>query len=296
MLTSNKLKLFFQYYTPQKTLTQLMGWLANSKIKLIKNSFIKIFCYFYKIDMTEAVEQNPLNYPTFHDFFIRRLKPNARIINSEKNSITSPADGVISQMGQITHGKLIQAKGKDYKLEALLVNNQELVEKFQDGFFQTIYLAPHNYHRVHMPVSGILRKMIYVPGKLYSVSLFTAENIPDLFAKNERVICLFDTEFGPMAVILVGAMIVGSINTVWAGNITPGDHARKNKVFSIDYADNNNHPENAIKLEKGAELGYFSLGSTVITLFAKESIHWDETISENQSIQMGEKIANGTAI
>lgn len=272
-----------------------MGWLANSKNKFIKNSFIKIFCYFYQINMAEAVEQNPLNYPTFHDFFIRRLKLNARAIASDKNSIASPADGVISQMGKITQGKLIQAKGKDYKLEALLVNNQELVEKFQDGFFQTIYLAPHNYHRVHMPVSGILRKMIYVPGKLYSVSLFTAENIPDLFAKNERVICLFDTEFGPMAVILVGAMIVGSINTVWAGNITPGDHARKNnEVYSVDYSAD--QPEQAIQLEKGAELGYFSLGSTVITLFSKESIRWEEAISENQNIQMGEKIANGTTI
>lgn len=190
-------------------------------------------------------------------------------------------------MGKITKGKLIQAKAKDYTLEALLANDKALAEKFTDGLFQTIYLAPHNYHRVHMPVSGILRKMIYVPGKLFSVSLFTADNIPDLFAKNERVICLFDSEFGPVAVILVGAMIVGSISTVWAGNITPSDHARKNnKTYSVDY------PDAAIKLEKGAELGYFSLGSTVITLFAKEQINFVETLGVNHVIQMGEKIAN----
>ena len=268
-----------------------MGALACSKHHIIKNYFIKIFCYFYKINMLEAIEEQPLNYASFHDFFIRRLKEAARPIDQASNTVASPADGTISQQGILNQNQLVQAKGQTYTLDALLANDQEWAKKFQHGLFQTIYLAPHNYHRVHMPVAGVLKKMIYVPGKLFSVSLFTAEHVPDLFVKNERVVCFFDTELGPMAVILVGAMIVGSIHTVWAGKITPKNRSHKNQIESIDYP-----IDNAIKLEKGAELGYFSLGSTVITLFSQDKISWLETLNEHQSIQMGEKIANGNRV
>lgn len=305
MFASVKFKLFIQFYIPQKKLTQLMGFLANSKLFFIKNSFIKIFCYFYKINMGEAIEEKALSYTSFHDFFIRRLKASARPIASNLQSITSPADGTISQLGKINCNKLIQAKGRTYTVESLLADDMEWARKFHNGEFNTIYLAPSNYHRVHMPVAGKLRKMIYVPGKLFSVSLFTAEHVPDLFARNERVICLFDTDMGPMAVILVGAMIVGSISTVWAGQITPFKSAdtkkrtRTNKIYSVDYPNSPGEVagvDQSINLEKGAELGYFSLGSTVITLFAKDQIEWTDNISENHIIQMGEKIANGNRI
>ncbi|MCD8524665.1 MAG: archaetidylserine decarboxylase [Gammaproteobacteria bacterium] len=235
--------------------------------------------------MAEAIEKNPLAYDTFHDFFIRRLKAEARPIHNNKNNILSPADGRLSQHGFLDEDTLLQAKGKPYSVSALLAHDQILAHNFYGGAYGLIYLAPHNYHRVHMPLAGNLLKMIYVPGKLYSVSPTTAENIDGLFAKNERVIIIFETSIGKMAVILVGAMIVGSISTIWAGKITPPRKQRS--VTHIDYEEQN------IRLSAGQELGYFSLGSTVIVLFQKNTIEWNSGL-ENTEIQMGQNLGHTT--
>ena len=268
-----KFKLFIQHVIPHFLLTQLMGYLASSKNRLLKNVFIKIFSKCYDINMCEAVEENALAYPTFNDFFIRRLKEGARPIGE---GVVSPADGGLSQSGRIRGGELIQAKGQKFTLNDFLVGDKQLVDCYQQGSFATIYLAPHNYHRVHMPLTGTLKKMIYVPGKLFSVSPLTAQNIPNLFARNERVIAHFDTEQGPMAVVMVGAMIVGSISTVWAGQITP---PRRGRVNSIDY-------DAPITLKKGDELGYFSLGSTVVMLFG-QSVDWCGDLA---TVQVGQAL------
>ncbi len=264
-------------------LTVILGRLANSRIPLIKNLFITIFCHCYTINMAEAVEEKALAYPSFHDFFIRRLKVSARPIFHDVDAILSPADGTLSQYGALEKHQLLQAKGKSYSVVELLANDNSLAETFCDGSHALIYLAPHNYHRVHMPMTGKLSQMIYVPGKLYSVSPATAENIDGLFAKNERVIAIFETSIGKMAVVLIGAMIVGSITTVWAGKITPPRHRRK--VTYVDYTSGN------IVLSAGEELGYFSLGSTVIMLFEKNRLNWSKGL-EATAIQMGQHIAS----
>lgn len=277
-----KLQLFFQQAFFQKLSTSILGKLAHSRIPLIKNAFIRIFCQCYNINMSEAVEENPYAYASFHDFFIRRLKASARSILESSFEIVSPADGTISQLGYLENDSLLQAKGKYYSVIQLLAGDTTLANIFHNGAHALIYLAPHNYHRVHMPMSGRLVKMIYVPGALYSVSPTTAQHIDGLFAKNERVIALFETAAGKMAVILIGAMIVGSITTVWAGQITPPRKAREITVY--DYETQN------IQLEKSQELGYFSLGSTVIVLFEKDKISWVEGLQAN-AVQMGREIA-----
>jgi len=267
-------KLFLQHVIPQFLLTQFMGCLAKSKQRWLKNAFIKIFSKCYDINMSEAVQENALAYPTFNDFFIRRLKENVRPIG---DGIVSPADGKLSQAGRIRGGELIQAKGKTFSLNDFLVGDKTLVAAYEQGSFATIYLAPHNYHRVHMPFTGTLKKMIYVPGKLFSVSPLTAQHIPNLFSCNERVIAHFETEQGPMAVVMVGAMVVGSISTIWAGQITP---PRRGRVNSVDYVDE------AITLKKGDELGYFSLGSTAVVLFG-QAVDWCNNIT---AVQVGQAL------
>lgn len=236
--------------------------------------------------MQEALEPNPFAYPTYNDFFGRQLKPECRPIDDNPNSIVSPADGNIAQIGTIAEQKILQAKKHYYTLNSLLANDSKLAATFMDGNFATIYLAPKDYHRIHMPVAGQLKKMLHVPGKLFSVNPVAAENIPDLFARNERVITIFDTEFGPMAVILVGAMIVGSIQTVWHGVITP---PHKGTIRKWDYANQD------ISLAKGAELGRFKLGSTVILLLPKGLSTWDAQLQMDSTIQMGRKLGEISA-
>jgi phosphatidylserine decarboxylase len=273
------LQLFFQHAFFQQVSTLLLGKCANSRSTIIKNLFIRIFCRCYAINMSEAVEENPFTYASFNDFFIRRLKFSARLIGE---NIVSPADGTISALGYLEKNQLLQAKGKYYSALELLANDESLTRTFENGAHALIYLAPHNYHRVHMPMTGRLLQMIYVPGTLYSVSPMTAQHIDGLFSKNERVIAIFDTSAGKMAVILVGAMIVGSITTVWAGQITPPRDRREISVYHYD--------SQHIQLEKGQELGYFSLGSTVIVLFEKDRIQWNEQLYSS-TIKMGQSIA-----
>lgn len=270
----------FQQLVPQHLLSQGVGLFAASKNTLIKNTFIKNFAAQYNIDMSEALEENPLAYASFNDFFTRALKPNARPIAAEANAIISPADGAISQLGAISANKIFQAKGHDYSVSTLLGGDEQYAQAFIGGQFATVYLSPRDYHRVHMPFTGKLIKTIYVAGDLFSVNTTTAENIPNLFARNERLVCLFETDMGKMAVVLVGAMIVAGIATTWAGNIQP--HGKK--ILTTDYRHAN------IVLNKGDELGRFYLGSTAIVLFEKNVMAWNTPLQATSPVKMGQAI------
>lgn len=234
--------------------------------------------------MSEALVEDLSAYEHFNAFFTRALKPGARPLDETPGAILCPADGAVSQLGPIEHGRIFQAKGHGFSAQELLGGDPAMAAPFMGGEFATIYLSPKDYHRVHMPLAGTLREMVYVPGRLFSVNQTTAENVPELFARNERVVCLFDTERGPMAVVLVGAMIVASIETVWAGLVTPPK--RELKTFRYDEAS-----RAPIHLEKGAELGRFKLGSTAIVLFGPEQVRWAESLGAGSAVRMGQLLA-----
>ncbi len=247
-----------QYAMPKHFISRMVGKLAAAKAGGLTTALIKLFIKQYKIDMSEAKYPDPAHYKTFNEFFTRPLKEGIRPLAEESDIIAHPVDGAISQLGDVVDGQIIQAKGHDYSLQALLGGKEEDTAPFLGGKFATIYLAPKDYHRIHMPVDGTLSKMIYVPGDLFSVNPLTAQNVPNLFARNERVVAIFETEIGPLAMVLVGATIVASIETIWAGTVTPP--AGKD-VFSWNYPTKG---DNAITLKKGEEMGRFKLGSTVI--------------------------------
>ncbi|WP_162541384.1 archaetidylserine decarboxylase [Aggregatibacter segnis] len=276
-------KVAFQYIMPQLYLTQLAGWFAQQKWGAVTHFVIKVFAKKYNVDMSEAKKENFSDYESFNQFFIRELKDDARKINENPTALCLPADGRVSQIGHIDDERLLQAKGHFFSLSDLLAGDEELVNTFKNGEFATIYLSPRDYHRVHMPCDATLRKMIYVPGDLFSVNPFLAEHVPNLFARNERVICVFDTEFGPMVQILVGATITASMSTVWAGVINP---PRTGEVKVWTY-----QGDNAIKLTKGQEMGAFQLGSTVINLFQANSVTLAEHLEVDVPVRMGEILA-----
>ena len=273
----------FQHIVPQHLLSRGVGRLAASQNTLIKNTFIKNFAAQYDINMAEALEENPLAYASFNDFFTRALKPNARPIDNNPQAIISPADGAISQIGAISSDKIFQAKGHDYSVVTLLGGDEQRAAPFMGGQFATVYLSPKDYHRVHMPFTGKLVQTIYVAGDLFSVNTTTAENVPNLFARNERLVCIFDTELGTMAVVLVGAMIVAGIATAWGGNIDP----KGQKIITTNF---HNKP---LHLNKGDELGRFYLGSTAIVLFEQNVMQWQDGLSATNNVRMGQ--AMGTA-
>lgn len=278
---SNQLKAIIQYLLPKQLLTSLFGWLAKKQLGSVTTWIIQGFIKLYKIDLSEAKLENAKDYKTFNDFFARKLKEDARPINDAVNSIVMPADGVISQFGTIQDNLLLQAKGHYYSLESLLACHSDMIKFFKHGSYVTTYLSPKNYHRFHMPCDGVLREMIYVPGSLFSVSQATTECIPNIFARNERVICLFETDLGPMAQILVGATIVGSIEVEWEGCITPPrEGIMKRWVYSGE-----------VKLAKGQDMGCFKLGSTVITLFASNTIEFDRHLKVGNTTCVGQKLA-----
>lgn len=279
----NKLKILIQYLIPTHLLSNMMGKVGDCRWQWFKDNFIAWFIKRYQVDLTEAVETNAKNYASFNDFFTRALKPSTRPIVIENNAIACPVDGFVSQVGQINNGQLIQAKNKSFTLLQLLGQNQEYASLFEQGQFATLYLAPKNYHRIHIPLSGQLKSMLYVPGKLFSVNPLTAENVDSLFARNERLITLFDTDIGPMAVIFVGAMIVASIETVWASVITP-PHGKNMKYW--DYS------KQMIKYERGEEIGRFKMGSTVIVLFPKNSMTFTPHLQPQQTVKMGELLGS----
>lgn len=285
----DKIKLSLQYILPKVWLTQLAGWGAGKRGGWLTKLVIDLFVRAYKVDMKEAQKPDTASYRTFNEFFVRPLRDDVRPIDTDPNVLVMPADGVISQLGAIENDRIIQAKGHDYSLEALLAGNYQMADLFRDGHFVTTYLSPRDYHRVHMPCNGILREMIYVPGDLFSVHHLTAQNVPNLFARNERVICLFDTEFGPMAQILVGATIVGSIETVWSGTVTPPrEGIIKRKTWPAGDS------EGSIALLKGQEMGRFKLGSTVINLFAPGKVNLVESLQSLSATRIGEPLAVST--
>ncbi len=282
-LTILKQQLFilFQYIVPQHLLSRLVGWFAETEITWLKNSLITMFVKHFKVDMSLAKIPEATQFPTFNAFFTRELRAEARPVDNDPKTLACPADGAISQLGKIAGEKIFQAKGQHYTVYELLGGDNELAQQFLDGTFATIYLSPKDYHRVHMPLDGTLKSMIHVPGDLFSVNTVTAQNVPRLFARNERVIAIFDTVAGPMAVVLVGAMIVASIETVWAGQVTP----KRRKIQTFRYDD-----PKPIVLKKGEEMGRFQLGSTVIICFAPNAITWLESFTETTVTKMGQAL------
>jgi phosphatidylserine decarboxylase len=282
-----RLFIISQYLLPHHLLSRLIGCLAECRLEWIKNPLIKAFAKHYQVDMSEAQVESLSAYEHFNAFFTRALKEGARPLDSAAEAVLCPADGAISQLGRIEHGRLFQAKGHSFSVVELLGGDSALAAPFMGGNFATVYLSPKDYHRVHMPLSGTLREMVYVPGRLFSVNQTTAENVPELFARNERVVCVFDTERGPMAVVLVGAMIVASVETVWAGLITPP--ARQLKRTRYDES-----ARAPVVLEKGAELGRFKLGSTAIVLFGPEQVQWAESLQACSPVRMGQRLGSRT--
>jgi phosphatidylserine decarboxylase len=261
-------KIALQYITPKHLLSRFIGKLAAAQGGALTTAGIKLFIRQYQVDMTEALRENPEDYASFNEFFTRELKPQARTICADESQLALPVDGAVSQLGDIVYDSIFQAKGHDYSLTTLLGGKPELATPFLGGKFATIYLAPKDYHRIHMPMDGVLTDMLYVPGELFSVSPLTAARVPGLFARNERVVALFDTPKGKMAMVLVGATIVASIETVWAGTVSPP--TGKN-VQHWQYPSTGEH---AVHLKKGQELGRFKLGSTIVACFAPDMVEF----------------------
>ena len=279
---NDKLFIKLQHLVPQHPLSRFVGGIANSRNSFVKNTFIKWFIKRYQVDMSLAAEENPTAYASFNDFFTRELKPGIRPICGEPTAIVCPADGAVSQLGKIKNGRVFQAKGQDFSAAELLGGDAALAEEFSDGEFATIYLSPKDYHRVHMPYGGKLRSMVSIPGELFSVNAVTAENVERLFSRNERVAAIFDTDIGPMALVLVGAMIVAGIETVWDGQIAPmGSGEPETSLY----------PYQNITLERGAEMGRFKLGSTVVVLFAKDKVVWETQFTAGATTRLGVKLA-----
>ena len=278
MSWTTRLFIGFQYLVPQHLISRAAGWLANTEIDWIKKPFTRWFANHYQVNLDEALEPDLSAYRTFNDFFTRELKPGARPIAEQSDAIVSPADGVISQIGTVHNNSLIQAKGREYSVTELLGGDQTAASQFHGGHYAVIYLSPKDYHRVHMPLSGKLISMTHVPGDLFSVNEATADNVPRLFARNERAVCLFETDAGPMAVILVGAMIVASIELSFHGQVTPAPRS----VQTFRYG---NTPE--ICLQTGEELGRFKLGSTAIVLLPEQTSSWLPQFNSGSPVNMG---------
>ncbi|TWI52402.1 phosphatidylserine decarboxylase [Pseudomonas duriflava] len=281
----DRLFIFSQHILPHHLLSRMIGCVAECRMPWLKNALTAWFARRYAVDMRQAEVEDLTAYENFNAFFTRSLKPDARPLPADPDAIVSPSDGEVSQIGHVEHGRIFQAKGHSYSLLELLGGDAERAAPFMGGSFATIYLSPKDYHRVHMPVAGTLREMVYVPGKIFSVNHLTAENVPELFARNERVVCLFDTEHGPMAMVLVGAMIVASIETTWAGLVTPP----KRMLRTTRYDEAARAP---IHLEKGQEMGRFKLGSTVIVLFGPDQIRWAQELGAFSTVNMGQQIGS----
>ncbi len=272
-----------QYLLPHHLLSRMMYLIARSEWRPLKDFIIRNIIDIYGVDMEQAADPEPGNYRSFNDFFTRALKPDARPIASAKDALISPVDGAISQYGKIQQGRIFQAKGHDFSLNELVGGDPKATEMFEDGSFITIYLSPRDYHRIHMPITGTLKKMIHVPGRLFSVNPVTTRNIPRLFSRNERVVNLFETEAGPVALIMVGAIFVSSMDTVWAGTITP----ESRRTTTWEYGKKSTA---AIKLQRGQEMGRFNMGSTVILLFGKDAVRLAEELQPETKLQMGQQI------
>lgn len=278
---SDYLKALPHYVLPKHALTALAGLLADVQAPQIKNYIIRHFIHKYEVNMSEAQNENPESYACFNDFFIRHLKPGCRPI--AESELISPVDGCISEIGDIHEGTILQAKNRYYTVGDLLACDKSFSSQFNKGRFATLYLSPKDYHRVHMPIEGTLSHMIHVPGQLFSVQPLTARVIPQLFSRNERLVLYFNTPIGLMAMVMVGATIVGAIGTSWQGDIV-----RRHEKQYFDYHQNEANP---IHLEQAAEMGYFKLGSTVIVLFAEGNrMQWAPNLTPGTTVRFGQEL------
>lgn len=278
---SDRLAVLPQYVMPKQALTALMGKLAGLEGGAATTAVIRWFVRRYGVDMAEAARSDPAAYRSFNEFFTRPLRDGVRPLADA--DYVCPVDGAISQCGAIDGERLIQAKGHDYSATALLGGERELAGAFRNGSFATLYLSPRDYHRIHMPCDGRLRRMLHVPGELFSVNPLTARAVPGLFARNERVVCLFDGASGPFAMVLVGATVVGSMATVWHGVVNPPRHRQ---IRSWDYR------EGEVALRKGDEMGRFLLGSTVVMLFPADALLFARDWQAGRAVRVGEAMGH----
>ena len=270
-----------QHLLPQHLLSRTVHAFMRIEVRWIKNLQIRVMTRLAGIDAGEALSSDPADYPCFNAWFTRELKPGARHYDDAPEALLCPSDGRVSELGRLSGERILQAKDKHYTLQALLAGDP-VCDLLGDGYFATIYLSPRDYHRVHMPLSGKLQRMIHVPGKLFSVAPYTVRQVPGLFARNERVVSIFESPAGPMAVVLVGAMLVSSMETVWAGEVTPS----KNKGVSVmDCSDQD------ISLDKGAEMGRFNMGSTVIVLLPPGVAESLPDLAAGDAVQVGQRLA-----
>lgn len=269
------------YVLPHRLLSSLARRLAYSRNRAIKQWLIDTVTRKFSVDLSEAAEPDPTAYPTFNAFFTRALKPGARTPDADPNALLMPADGRISQCGDIVNGRIFQAKGHGFTA-AQLLGDEAAAAPFADGVFATVYLSPRDYHRVHMPWSGTLRETVHVPGRLFSVGTDAVNSVPGLFARNERLVCHFDTEFGPMCLVMVGALLVSGVETVWSGVEIP---AYGDRIQRKDYRDK------GIALERFAEMARFNYGSTVIALWPKGVAALSPELKAEQPVRMGQRLA-----
>jgi len=281
---SDRFAVLPQYLFPKQALTSFAGFVASRERGWVTTEIIRRFVAKYRVNMEEALNPDIASYLTFNDFFTRALKPGARPLAAAE--LVSPVDGAISQFGAIEKDQIFQAKGHRYSTTALVGGDAALAARYQDGYFATLYLSPRDYHRIHMPCDGRLVRMVYVPGELFSVNPVTARGVPGLFARNERVVCVFESARGPFVLVLVGATIVGSMATVWHGVVNP---PRGKTVRQWDYP---NEPTSAIRLKQGEEMGRFLLGSTVVMLFPKGPLQFNPEWAPGREIRLGEAMAS----
>ena len=274
-----------QYLLPKRAITVLAGAFASARAGFLTTAVIRWFVDHYGVDMNEALDPDIRSYQSFNDFFTRAFKPGARPIADA--DLVCPIDGAISQLGRIDRDRIFQAKGHDYTTTALVGGDAALAARFQDGSFVTLYLSPKDYHRIHMPCAGRLVRMIHVPGDLFSVNPVTARGVPGLFARNERVVCVFDSAHGPFVMVLVGATIVGSMATVWHGVVNP---PRPGEIREWTYTQPQNQRD--VEFEKGDEMGRFLLGSTVVMLFPAGALEFDPSWRPDRDVRMGEPMAS----
>lgn len=279
---TDRLFVLLQYLLPQHGVSRFVHWATRVRTRWFKNLLIRSFVRGFRVDMSDAAEPQATAYPTFNAFFTRALIADARPTPGSPLAIAAPVDGTVSQAGLAADGRLFQAKDRDYGLADLL-GDRTLATNLSGGAFATIYLAPYNYHRIHMPLDGELRRMIYLPGRLFSVNAATVRSVPRLFARNERVVCCFDTAAGPLAMVLVGALNVGSIETVWAGEVAPG---RPRRGAVADYA------PGEIVLGRGEEMGRFNMGSTVIAVFAPGQVALAPALTAGALVRLGQSIGD----
>lgn len=290
------IQILLQYLLPKRCITYLLGLGASWEGGWITHCIISLFIRAYNINMQDSIKPNVNDYTTFNEFFTRKLHSYARPIDSNPSTLIMPADGIISQIGKIIDTHIFKVKGVPYYLDSLLAGQDDIINYFKDGNFIIIYIPPSNCHRIYMPCTGTLREMLYIPGELFSVHPTIIHNIPNILSRNERVICLFETDFGYMTQILIGATISGSIETKWSGTVTPprdGMVKHWHYPSSINNTKNSNHHKNIVTLHKGDEMGLFKLGSTVINIFENAKVILNAQLQPHDITHIGMPLAQG---